>query len=169
MTEHPPEDRTNEIQAFWDDAKVRITLNQLPFYLGDSPLASLRPPAWSFGTNPEQADELLALVLDGVKTATSSAVRDYQGDDEPMPTVGSMSILTDGAGHPRALITTTDVRTVPFGDVDEEHARDEGEGDLSLAYWREVHRTFFTETGQGAEVPDDLPVILERFVVVYVP
>jgi uncharacterized protein YhfF len=52
--------------------------------------------------------------------------------------------------------------------VDAEHARLEGEGDLSLEYWREVHRAFFTETATHARpVDDDMPVVLERFRVVY--
>ncbi len=71
------------------------------------------------------------------------------------------------------LIVTTRVREVPFGEVEAEHARREGEGDLSLDHWREVHREFFTETaaltGADPEVTDDLPVILEDFEVVWQP
>ncbi|MDN5893848.1 MAG: ASCH domain-containing protein [Nocardioides sp.] len=158
-----------EIQSFWEDAKVRANLNRLRAYAGGNAQEALCPPAWAFGADAEQADELLQLVLEGVKTATSSAARDYEAEDEPLPTVGSLSIITDGAGHPRALITTTEVRTVPFGDVDEAHARDEGEGDRSLAHWRKVHTDFFTQSaGEGAAaVSDDLPVVLERFEVLY--
>lgn len=158
---------SDEFQSFWEDAKVRANLNRLRIYTGANAQESLCPPAWAFGADEEQADELLALVLDGTKTATASALRDYEAGDEPVPTVGSLSIVTDGAGSPRALIATTQVRTVPFGEVDEEHARDEGEGDLSLRHWRAVHRDFFTESAGGAEVTEDMPVVLERFEVLY--
>lgn len=159
------------IENFWADAKVRANLNRLRAYTGPNAQESLCPPAWSFGADPEQADSLLALVLDGTKTATASALRDYV--DEELPSVGGLSIITDGAGNPRVLIATTRVREVPFGEVDAEHARREGEGDLSLGHWRDVHRDFFIETaaltGQDPEVTDDMPVMLEDFDVVWKP
>lgn len=158
-----------EIQSFWEDAKVRANLNRLRVYTGANAQESLCPPAWAFGADEQQADELLALVLDGVKTATASALRDYEAEQEPIPTVGTLSIVTDGAGHPRALIVTTEVRRARFDEVDEQHAHDEGEGDRSLDHWRRVHRDFFTESGGGAEVTDDLEVVLERFDVLYAP
>ena len=34
---------------------------------------------------------------------------------------------------------------VPFDEVSKEHAYKEGEGDRSLAYWRDVHEDFFAE------------------------
>lgn len=165
------------IQSFWDDARVHARVNRLPGYLGVNARETLAPPAWSFGAGTEDADELLELVLTGTKTATSSALRDYaSGADtaapepnEAEPSEGDLSIITDGAGHPRALIQTTRVRTLPFGEVDAEHAAAEGEGDLSLEHWREVHRAFFEQSAEGAPVTDDLPVILEEFRVLYAP
>jgi uncharacterized protein YhfF len=54
---------------------------------------------------------------------------------------------------------------VPFGDVDEAHARREGEG--SLAAWRDEHRRFFAASAPaGRTVDDGTLVVLERFVVV---
>ena len=54
---------------------------------------------------------------------------------------------------------------VRFGDVDEEHARREGEG--SLERWRADHRRFFEEHAPaGQRVDEDTRVVLERFVVV---
>lgn len=155
------------IENFWANAKVRANLNRLRAYTGSNAQEALCPPAWSFGANADQADRLLALVLDGTKTATSSALRDYASGEEPVPTVGTLSIITDGAGAPRALIVTTEVDVVPFADVDAEHARLEGEGDLSLDHWREVHREFFT--GTGGEVTDGTEIVTERFKVLWKP
>ncbi|HEY9566138.1 MAG TPA: ASCH domain-containing protein [Nocardioides sp.] len=155
------------IERFWADAKVRANLNRLRAYTGPNASESLRPPAWAFGDSPELADELVGLVLDGRKTATAGALADYQAEDEQLPTVGSLSIVTDGAGNPRVLIQTTGVETLPFGEVDGEHARLEGEGNLSLDHWREAHRTFFA--GFGHEVTDEFPVVLERFEVLWQP
>lgn len=154
------------LEAFWADAKVRAKLNRLSGYLGPSAAEALRPPAWAFGATPGQADELLALVLEGRKTATATALRDFEAADEELPSSGTLSIIVDGAGVPRALIATTEVRMVPFGEVDADHARAEGERDLTLESWREIHRNFFAESG-GAPVTEDLPVVLERFEVLY--
>lgn len=159
----------DQIQTFWDDARLRAKVNRAPGYLGVNSEETLAPPAWSFGAGPQEADELLALVLAGTKTATSSARRDYADSEEQEPAAGDLSIITDGAGHPRALIRTTAVRTVPFGEVDADHAAAEGEGDLSLEHWRAVHREFFEASANGTPVTDDLPVILEQFEVLYTP
>ena len=164
----PAPDESAQAEAFWQRAKEHVRLNPAPGYFGPSTLESLRPAAWSFGATPEHAEELLALVLEGTKTATSSALWDFDAEDEPLPEPGLLSIILDGTGRPRALLVTTEVRTVPFAEVDAEHARLEGEGDRSLAYWREAHERFFTEhAGHDRGFSPDMPVVLERFEVLY--
>jgi uncharacterized protein YhfF len=156
------------VEAFWDLAKFHAKLNNAPSYFGPTTLEVLPPPAWSFGAGEQQADDLLALVLDGTKTATAGALWDYESDGDPLPEPGSLSIILDGRGHPRALIECTAVEVVPFDEVDEEHARLEGEGDLSLEHWREVHQQFFTEVATHEHgFRPDMPVVCERFRVVY--
>lgn len=156
-----------QVEAFWQDAKVRVAFTDLRAYMAPNVLEMLRPPAWSFGSTPEQSDELLALVLDGRKSATASALRDYEAEGEDPPAVGTMSIVTDGSGSPRALVCTTEVHVVPFDQVDADHAHAEGEGDLSLEGWRDEHRRFFRDSAGGLEVDPDMPVVLERFKVLY--
>ncbi|QYJ04989.1 ASCH domain-containing protein [Nocardioides panacisoli] len=156
------------IAAFWNDAKHRAKLTTMPGYFGANPTEAVPPPAWSFGATPEHADELLALVLEGTKTATASALWDYEAEDEPLPEVGTLGIVLDSAGRPQALLVTTEVTVVPFDEVDEEHARLEGEGDRSLAYWRQVHEEFFTDHAtHGHGFRSDMPVVLERFEVLH--
>jgi uncharacterized protein YhfF len=156
------------VEAFWELARVHARLNTAPAYFGPTSLEVVPPPAWSFGAEPAEADELLSLVLSGTKTATSSALWDYEDDGEPLPERGSLSILLDGSGHPRALVEATDVRVVPFDEVDDEHAFLEGEGDRSLAQWRIAHERFFTRVASGERgFRPDMPVVLERFRVVY--
>ncbi|MFC7489815.1 MULTISPECIES: ASCH domain-containing protein [unclassified Knoellia] len=157
-----------QVRTFWDLARLHAHLNEVPTYFGPSPLDSVPPPTWSFGATAEQADELLGLVLDGVKTATASAAWDYEAEDEPLPEPGTLGIVLDGSGRPRALIETSQVAVVPFDEVDEEHARREGEGDLSLAHWRTVHERFFTDHAtHGQAFAKDMPVVCERFRVLY--
>ncbi|MGJ7441612.1 ASCH domain-containing protein [Aquipuribacter sp. MA13-6] len=127
------------------------------------------PPAWAFGGTPEQADELLALVLDGTKTATAGAHWAYEVEGQEMPRPGELSIVLDGAGHPRALVRTTAVDVVPFSEVGEGHARAEGEGDRSLAHWRESHERVFTAelVEAGREFSDDMLVVCEVLQLLY--
>ncbi len=158
----------DDIDAFWERAQQHADLAGVTSYMGVNPLAVLRPPAWGFGATPAQADELLDLVLAGTKTATSSAQWDYEAEGEDLPERGTLGIVVDGAGTPRALIVTTQVRVVPFDQVDEEHAAAEGEGDLSLEYWREVHQRFFTEHASHERgFSSDMPVVLEEFAVLH--
>jgi uncharacterized protein YhfF len=157
-----------EVERFWALARSQARITSMPGYFGPTTLEVVTPPAWSFGATPEQADALLALVLEGTKTATASALWDFESDGEPLPEPGTLGIVLDGAGHPRALIETTDVAVVPFDEVDEEHAFHEGEGDRSLGHWREVHERFFTDHAEHERgFAPDMPVVLERFRVLY--
>jgi uncharacterized protein YhfF len=164
----PDTDGSAMIDAFWRVARMRAKLNPTGYYTGERPLASLTPPAWAFGATPEQADDILALVLSGAKTATSDALRDYEAAGEELPSPGALGIVTDGRGVPHALVMTTEVEVVPFGEVSAEHAYLEGEGDRSLATWREVHRQRFTDQVEhGRAFSEDLPVVLQRFALLY--
>lgn len=123
--------------------------------------------AWAFGGDdtPELATELGLLVRDGPKRATTGMLADYQRDGEALPEVGGYSVILDGAGEPLCIIRTTMVETTAFGEVDEEFAWVEGEGDRSLEYWREAHMRFFAH--EGTPISDDDLVVLERFELVW--
>jgi uncharacterized protein YhfF len=125
--------------------------------------------AWSFGDTPEMADELGKLVLDGVKTGTASLAWEYAQDDEPLPRAGEHSVVLDGKGDPLCIIETTRVYIEPYEDVGEDQAAAEGEGDLSLDYWRTAHWSYFERRCQvlGREAGDCMPVVCERFRVVW--
>ena len=98
--------------------------------------------AWSFGNTPEIADELGALVVQGIKTATASLVCAYEHAGERYPQIGDFSIILDGRRKPICIIEVIDVQIQPFVEIGERHAFEEGEGDRTLAYWRKVHRNF---------------------------
>jgi len=130
--------------------------------MGKSWGESLAPPAWSFGGTVEESDALLAQVLSGTKTAVTGLLEEYD-DGEPLPHKGDLSIILDAEGTPRALIQTTDVLVIPFGEVTEDQAAAEGEGDLES--WRTAHRAFWEH--ESYEVTDGTRVVWEQFTVVY--
>ena len=110
---------------------------------------------FAFGDNPALADQLLELVITGFKTATCST------EDEPnTSTLGERWIVLDGCGEPRCVIETTEVTYRRFNEVDASFASDEGEGDRSLAYWRDAHRAYFGRLGRFSE---DMMLMCERF------
>lgn len=121
--------------------------------------------AFGFGMTPVVIDELAELVVKDKKVGTTSAVSLYE-HDEPMPYVGALSIVLNSAEQPVAVIETTQVEKIRFDDVTPEHARLEGEGDLSLSYWRQVHKDIFESLFQselGRPFNGDELVIFETF------
>jgi uncharacterized protein YhfF len=162
-------EHADEILAFWEVARVRAGVVRLVSVTGPDVRGSLVPPAWSFGDDPALADQLLGLVLDGVKTGTSTALAELGHADEPLPVKGDLSIVLDGSGRPGALIRTTRVETVPFDRVDAEFAAAEGEDDRSLASWRAEHERYWRRVLEplGEEFAADMPVVTERFELLY--
>lgn len=115
-------------------------------------------------------DKLVAAILDGTKTSTTGLLQDYEIDDEPLPEVGDRSAVVDSAGRRVAVIEMTEVRVTRLGDVDLDHARDEGEGYDSVADWRAGHEGFWHGTDYRGwlgdpdfVVTDDTSAVLERF------
>lgn len=125
--------------------------------------------AWQFGYGVEQGDRLLACVLDGPKRATTGALWAYEANGDAVPVPGEYNVLLDGSGVARCVMRTTRVDVVPFDQVDAAFAYDEGEGDRSLEYWRAAHWAYFVREleGLGLRAAPDMPVVCERFEVVY--
>lgn len=124
--------------------------------------------AWAFGVEP---DQLAHLVVTGEKTATASAYPLYAIDNEPLPAEGEYSVILDSKDNAVCMIQTKRVYVIPFRNVTDEHARKEGEGDKSLAYWRDVHERVFTEWMKevGLTFTPDMGVVCEEFEVVFRP
>jgi len=112
--------------------------------------------SFAFGDSPALADELLALVLVGAKTATCWAASEGDKGVE----VGKRWIVKDGQGRARAVLETVEVTRRRFEEVDEGFAHDEGEGDRSLAWWRRAHTNYFT---RRSEFAPGMEVYCERF------
>lgn len=139
---------------------------------GSSPSAAMPtdfPDAWGFGDSPQMADELGRLVYDGIKSATCSALWEFEHEGEALPQVGELSMILDGAELPLCIIETTDVQIRPYSEVDAEFAHAEGEGDRTLDWWRQAHWRFFSRTLPriGRQPADNMPLVCERFQVLF--
>ncbi|MGO1591517.1 MAG: ASCH domain-containing protein [Ancrocorticia sp.] len=165
--ETPAEPEDALLEAFWTRAKNVAKINPLEVIVGTDSTSALRPSAFSMGDSPEQADHLCQLVVDGVKRATSSWLASYRAEDAPLPEVGELSIICDGAGAPHALTRTTKVATVAFQEAGPEIAEAEGEG--TFEEWKSEHEAFFRRECQqvGIEFEPDGEVLTEYFEVLY--
>jgi uncharacterized protein YhfF len=124
---------------------------------------------WHFGDSERLARDLADLVLRGPKRATAGLLWDAELDPTMMPVLGGCSLVTDHAGVPLLIIRTTQVEVRPYDKVDADFAAAEGEGDGSLDYWRAAHWAYFSRRCEalGRAPGIDMPVILERFALIY--
>jgi uncharacterized protein YhfF len=136
--------KPDSIQNFWRE------------FCAENPEIKMDEPyeIWFFANNRETAKNLAELVLSGKKKATASLM-EYETDTGDGGTVGGYSVITDFDGNPQCVIVTTEVRALPFSEVDAQFAFDEGEGDRTLNYWRKAHTRFFKECCRELNVEFD--------------
>ena len=120
--------KKDAIEAYWQ--KFLSTLPK------GSPYHTKSYSAEGWGDGPEMADELGALIVNGTKTGTCSALWEWESEGESPPEAGAVTIVLDGSGEPIGIVETTEVTIRNYNEVDADFAREEGEGDLSLRYWR---------------------------------
>ena|SRR5687768_2385566 len=152
---------TEDIVAYW-----KKFLSTLP---SDSPYHSKTYIAEGWGDNHELADELGTLIAQGTKIATCSAVWEWEAEGNPIPEVGYITVVLNGRGEPLCIVETIEISIRKYNEVDADFAREEGEGDLSLNYWREAHRNYFSRVLHkiGKEFSEDMPLVCERFRIIY--
>jgi uncharacterized protein YhfF len=123
----------------------------------------------AFGDGPGMATELAELTVAGIKRATAGLVRQFGPAGEAPAILGSHVVLLDGAGQPRAIWRTTEIRVGPLNSVDERFAWDEGEGERTREWWLAAHRRFFGRwaEAQGFHMHDEVETVFERFTVVW--
>ena len=143
----------NKIEQFWSDFCVANQMEGTEY-----------KEAFQFGVS---ADWLADLVVEGMKTATTSGFVFYELEKESLPKADEYSIVLDGQDNPVAVIQTKTVEVLPMNEVTEEFALAEGEGDYQ--YWWNAHEQFFTQELKkfNIEFTPDMFVVCERFKKVY--
>ena len=149
------------IRQYWQTFLAQCSPERATQYTGI-------PEAWGFGDSPQLADELGTLVIRGIKTATCAAAWEYERDGEAIPKEGELSIILDGRNQPLCIIKTTEVRIIPFNEVDAQFAFEEGEDDRSLESWRREHWKYFQRNaGDENLVNQTMPLVCERFQMIW--
>lgn len=149
------------LKAYWQKF-----LSTLP---ADSPYHSKTYSEGGYGDSPELMNELIQLVLEGKKTATCGSLWEWEAEGNPIPQVGDVWIELDGDGNPVCITETVEVTVRNYNEGDADFAQAEGEGDLSLEYWREAHKNYFSRTLPkiGKEFSEEMPLVCERFRVIF--
>lgn len=82
---------------------------------------------------------------------------------------GELSIVTNFFGTKACVIRTIATQIKKFNEITEEEAQLEGEGDLSLNYWKQEHERFFKREflDINKTFSEDIPVVFEKFEVIY--
>ena len=97
---------------------------------------------------------LVDAVLAGEKTATAGLP---ELGEEPVPP-GTRFALVDYDDRPVGIVEVTESKVLPASEIDEQFARDEGEGFESVEDWRVAHERFFERS-----IEPDTPILAERF------
>lgn len=156
-------DAEASVQSMWRAALLQ---------LGEDPDTTKRPlSSFHFSDNEQDANGLARLVKRRTKRATSPSKWYFEIRGEPIPQSGDLHVVTNWSGVAQCVIRTTRVDIVRFDEVTEEHAAAEGEGDGSLAYWKETHWWYYQRELAGSDYTagPDMPVVCEQFELVYPP
>jgi uncharacterized protein YhfF len=105
--------------------------------------------------------QLVDAVLRGEKTATAGLLEEYQAEGETPEPVGTRCALLGYDDEQVATVEVTESRILPAGEIDEQFARDEGEGFETVEDWRVAHERFF-----GRELTPETAIVAVRFRVV---
>jgi uncharacterized protein YhfF len=155
--------RQADINGCWDS------------YLRSLPVDAQAPTEYfdasAFGAEGEHhlADELAELVVQGIKTATSSVLSYYQEGNHPLEQVGDRCIVLMSTGQPRCIIEMTEIRILPFGEVDEAFAADYGEGVRTLQWWKEHLGAYYARecATRGWTFSAEMPLVCKRFHLIF--
>lgn len=113
----------------------------------------------------ELVSDLVDLTLAGKKRGTAHLLLDFELNAIPLRSVGDYWIVLDASDSAVCVVRITAVDVTPFHRVSAEFAASEGEGDESLEYWRQAHRSYFEPQCAlwGRAFSDELQVVCESF------
>jgi GrpB-like predicted nucleotidyltransferase (UPF0157 family)/uncharacterized protein YhfF len=98
-------------------------------------------------------DLLVAAILDGSKTSTSTLLAEYE-PGEALTTPGELRAVTDSEDRLVAVIRYEKPCVLPLGGIPLEHALAEGEGYQNVAQWRREHERFWSTPEFREGLPD---------------
>lgn len=114
-----------------------------------------------FGAPGKSRAYLTALVLNGNKRATAGLLSEYSQEGEEVEHVGELLAMLDSDGTHVGTLRVTRAEVMRLGDVPDEFALAEAEGDLNAEDFRNSHLDYWGRMGE--EVDDDTMVVTVYF------
>ena len=123
-----------------------------------------------YGDSPALSEQLLDLIRSGRKRAGTGLLWVYEAEGGSTPSAGDIEIVVDHHNEPALVTRIASVQVIPYAEVTADHAAIEGEGDGSLAYWREAHWAFFSRECKrlGRKPDESMLVVCSVFEVLHV-
>lgn len=155
----PARPRENELAKFWQSAKTAVP---------DAGLGDDYQVRW-IGLDDQTTEQVFELIRSGDKTGTFTLPWLVEQTGDPTPQGGDAIILVSFDGTPKILLRLTEIEMVAFGDITEAHTAVDGSPVRALEVWKPLHTTYWNERLQpfGLGVCDDMPVLVEKFEVLY--
>jgi uncharacterized protein YhfF len=114
-----------------------------------------------FGAPGKSRAYLTALVLNGNKRATAGLFAEYEQEGEEVEHVGELLAMLNSNGAHVGTLRVTKAEVMRFGDVPDEFALAEAEGDLNAEDFRNSHLDYWGRMGK--DVNDDTLVVTVYF------
>ena len=156
----PAQPIENELANFWQSAKTAVP---------DGGLGDKYQVRW-IGLDDQTTEQIFELIRSGDKTGTFTLPWLVEQTGDPTPRVGDAIILVAFDGTPKILLRLTGIEEVAFGDITEAHTAVDGSPVRALEVWKPLHTAYWNERLQpfGLGVCDEMPVLVEKFEMLYV-
>lgn len=117
------------------------------------------------GDSPILSASLLALTRCGRKRAGAGLRWAFEAEAAPLAVPGRIGLVVDRLNEAALVCRVTEVQVVPFNEASAEFAAIGGEGDGSLAHWRDAHWAFFSRECRRIGRPplERMPVVCSVF------
>lgn len=121
------------------------------------------------GGDQKTTNLILDVILKGEKTGTFGLEALHERMPETKPFVGQYFVLLDGDDQPSAVIQTTDLKPIRYGDITQDDLAIEGPGARQIDVWQKIHQPYWERLLEphGLKADDDMVVVMEKFEVVY--
>ena len=148
-------EKTPEVEAFWSQVCKEHGITSNHYHV-----RTFGDPKYA-----EYGDHVTELAIKRVKRATAHLAMDFELNNVPRRETGDYWVILWESFKPACVLEIVNVEVRPFKEVDQTFASREGEGDGSLAYWKNCHEEYFKLqlADWGREWSEDLPVVLESF------
>ena len=123
----------------------------------------------SIGIDEETTVLIIGFIKEGEKVGTFSLPWLMESENIPASHTGQPIILLSYDGKPEIVVQITDIEETTFGEIDYEVTKIDGPPVRDPEVWIPLHREYWNNILKpyGRSCTDDMPVIVERFQLVY--